>query len=170
MEEECEFLLVDSWVNWTNGLNLLGWRSRCAHFCSSTFGMLKSATTIHTHILSWKFHGFERLQISHSHRKPTETERVYVRNTDTANPRCCYDTVNGEGGFARLEYNVTKAICDYYPIRLNYNMIRKNKKSPTLQQSAVFCISPPAISAVIVMMPPIMLIAFYKTSSFAIII
>lgn len=70
------------------------------------------------------------------------------------------DTVNGEGGFARLEYNVSKAISDYYHIHLNYNMIRKNKKSPTLQQSAVFCISPPASSAVIMTMPPIMLIAF----------
>lgn len=63
-----------------------------------------------------------------------------------------------------MEYNVSKAISDYYPIHLNYNMIRKNKKSP--QQSAVFCISAPMM----VTMPPIMLIVFYKTSSFAIII
>lgn len=121
---------------------------------------------LYTPTLWWKFHGFERLQMSHSHRKPTETERVSVRNTGTANPRCCYDTVNGEGGFARLEYNVSKAISDYYPIHLNYNMIRKNKKSPTLQQSAVFCISPPAVSAVIMTMPPIMLITFKKNLIF----
>lgn len=75
---------------------------------------------------------------SHSHRKPPEKERVYVRNTDTANPGCCYDTVNGDGGFARLEYNVSKAISDYEPIHLNYNMIRKNKNIPNITAECSF--------------------------------